>query len=298
MRITNNMVTDNLLNEIQQLNTQQSSLQTEVGSGLALSQPSDNPAAVGQVLQLQSQNTQLAQYGDNASRALSVSQASYSGLNSLMQVFDRASELAAEGGNQVDASDGPTLASEVDQLVQQATSVANSQLGSEYLYGGTATTTQPFTTTLNGQGQITGVTYAGNSSTAPIPLSSTTTLSPWTSGATNTGIGDFINTLASLRDALQSGDPNALATAQTNLNTAEGVLTGAVAETGAVQARIQSDQTQQQSEQTSIGSQISSLADADLPTTIVKLNQVQLAYQAALQTAGQVMNLSILNYIH
>src|SRR5476649_994300 len=117
MRITNNMVTNNLLNEIQQLNGQQTSLQAEVGTGLALTEPSDNPAAMGQVLQVESQNTQLAQYSTNADRALSVSQAYYSGLNSLMQVFDRASELATEGGNQVDASNGPTLASEVDQLV-------------------------------------------------------------------------------------------------------------------------------------------------------------------------------------
>ncbi len=298
MRITNNMVTNNLLSQIQQLNSQQSSLQTEVGSGLRITQPSDDPAAVGQVLNLESQNTQITQYGNNATRALSVSQASYSGLSSLMQVFNRASELAAEGGNGVDATNDPTLATEMDQLVQQATEVANSQLGSEYLYGGTAVTTAPFTTSLNGQGQIASVTYTGNSTQAKIPLSPTTSISPWTAGATNTGIGDFINTLASLRDALQAGDTAAIATATTSLNTSEDTLTSAVAETGAVQARILSDQTQQQAGLTEIASQISSLADADLPSTIVRLNQVQLAYQAALQTAGQVMQLSILNYIH
>jgi flagellar hook-associated protein 3 FlgL len=159
-------------------------------------------------------------------------------------------------------------------------------------------TTPPFTTSLNGQGQIASVAYAGNSSQAAIPLSGTTSISPWTPGATNTGIRDFINTLANLRDALQSGNTGALATATTNLNTSEDTLTSAVAETGAVQSRILSDQTQQQASLTEISSQISSLADADLPTTIVRLNQVQLAYQASLQTAGQVMQLSILNYIH
>jgi flagellar hook-associated protein 3 FlgL len=298
MRITNNMVTNNLLSQIQQLNAQQATLQGEVGSGLRISQPSDDPSAVGQVLNLESQNTQITQYGNNASRALSVSQASYSGLNSLMQVFNRASELAAEGGNGVDATNGPTLATEMDQLVQQATQVANSQLGSEYLYSGTAVTTAPFTTSLNSQGQIASVTYSGNSNQAAIPLSGTTSISPWTPGATNTGIRDFINTLANLRDALASGNTTALATATTSLNTSEDTLTSAVAETGAVQSRILSDQTQQQAGLTEIASQISSLADADLPTTIVHLNQVQLAYQAALQTAGQVMQLSILNYIH
>jgi flagellin-like hook-associated protein FlgL len=37
--------------------------------------------------------------------------------------------------------------------------------------------------------------------------------------------------------------------------------------------------------------------DADLPTTVVKLSQAQTAYQAALQSAVNVMQLSILNYL-
>ena len=43
---------------------------------------------------------------------------------------------------------------------------------------------------------------------------------------------------------------------------------------------------------------MSSVVDADLPTTITKLDQVQTAYQAALQSAVSTMQLSILNYIH
>ena len=58
MRITNNMVTNTILNELQQLDSQQSSLQTEVSSGLAVTQPSDNPAAFGQVVELESQSNQ------------------------------------------------------------------------------------------------------------------------------------------------------------------------------------------------------------------------------------------------
>lgn len=298
MRVTNNMVTNNLLSHLQQLNSQTASLQTEVSTGLRISQPSDDPAAVGQVLELQSQNNQLVQYGNNASRALNVSQASYSGLSSLVSLLDRASELGALGAGGQSSGTMQSYASEADQLVQQAVAVANSQLGSEYLYGGTATSTAPFTAATNSQGQITGVTYAGNSGTQPIPLSNTTSISPWTSGTTNASIGDFINQLVSLRDALQNGDTSALATANSGLSTSEDALTSAVAENGAVQGRIQSDQTQQQSGLTDIASQISSLTDADLPTTIVNLSQAQLAYQAAMQTASNVLQLSLLNYIH
>ena len=42
---------------------------------------------------------------------------------------------------------------------------------------------------------------------------------------------------------------------------------------------------------------VSNEASVDLPTTIVKLNQTQTAYQAALSSAAKVMNLSLLDYI-
>ena len=47
----------------------------------------------------------------------------------------------------------------------------------------------------------------------------------------------------------------------------------------------------------SLESLVSSEASVDLPTTIVKLNQAQTAYQAALSSAAKVMNLSLLDYI-
>ncbi len=64
-----------------------------------------------------------------------------------------------------------------------------------------------------------------------------------------------------------------------------------------MQARIQSVQTQQQSETTELNTLISNDTNADLPTTIVQLNQTQLAYQAALQSAASIMHISILNYL-
>jgi len=46
-----------------------------------------------------------------------------------------------------------------------------------------------------------------------------------------------------------------------------------------------------------ITTQTSNLTSADLATTLTKLDQTQTAYQAALESAAKIMNLSILNYI-
>jgi len=298
MRITNNMVTSGILNELNQLESQQSSLQTEVSTGLSLTQPSDNPTVFGQVIQLEGQNSQNNQYSANATQALNVANASYSGINSLQQIYDRASQLGTLGTGTLGSSAAASYASELDQLIQQSVQTVNGQLDGAYLYAGTATDTPPYTTTTDSNGQITAVSYVGNSMQTTIPVSTTANVAPGTSGTTNAGFADLINNMISLRDALTSGDSTAMNTANTALSGSDAVITDAVADNGAVQARIQAEQTQLQSASTQTDSLISGDTNADLPSTIVKLNQAQVAYQAALQTSASVMQMSLLNYIH
>ena len=71
----------------------------------------------------------------------------------------------------------------------------------------------------------------------------------------------------------------------------------ALADNGGVQTRIEASQAQQADRTTSVDQLISSETSADLPATIVKLNQTQTAYQAALQSAANIMRLSLLDYI-
>lgn len=297
MRITNNMVTNTMLSELQSLSSEQAQLQTEVSTGLAVTQPSDDPAGFGQVVNMESQSSRLTQFASNATQALNLANSSYSGLSSLTSIYDRATQLGTLGTSTNASTSDPAYATELGQLIQQTVTTANSQANGEYIYGGTATNTPPFTATTDASGNITGVTYVGNSNQSAIPLSSTSSVTVGTSGATNQGIADFINHLVALRDALTSGDSTALATANTALAGDDTNLTNAVAENGAVQSRIESEQTEQQAETTELNTQITNATGADLPTTIVKLNQAQLAYQAALQTAASVMHMSILNYI-
>jgi flagellar hook-associated protein 3 FlgL len=297
MRITNNMVTNSVLSELQQLDTQQSSLQAEVSSGLAVTQPSDNPAVFGQVIQEEGQSSQLAQYGKNASQALNLAQSSYSGLNSLTQIYDSATQIATSGTGTLGAGAASGYADELNQLIEQAVTVANSQYNGNYLYAGTAVDKPPFTTTTDSNGNITSVTYAGNAGQAAIPLSPTSSVVPTTSGATNSGLADMLNNMIAVRDAMNGGDTTAISQAATQLNSSEEVLSSAAADNGAVQLSIQSEQTQEQSASTELTSLMTSQTNADLPTTITQLDQTQLAYQAAMETAAKVLQLSITQYI-
>lgn len=297
MRIASNTVSEEIVAQIQRLGAQQAKWQSQVASGQRIAAPADDPAAAGRVLALQSEQRRVAQYQDNAARALQVSEASFSGLNSIKSVSDRASQIGTLGTGALNASQTQAYGAELNQLVEQVLQLANSKFGDDYLYAGTATAAPPFTATRDAGGHITSVAYVGNSDRAAIPLSETATVTPNTSGAINVGLGDFLNQLVALRDALNAGDPTAVGAAATAMAPAEDMLVSALAEHGGMQARIEANQSQQKDRGTDLEKLVSDEVDADLPSTVVKLTQSQTAYQAALQSAASIMNLSLLDYI-
>ncbi|MBX3738107.1 MAG: flagellar hook-associated protein FlgL [Candidatus Didemnitutus sp.] len=297
MRIASNTISDNIVRQIQNLGSQSARLQSQVASGQRITNPEDDPAAVSRVINLESERRSLAQFQRNADRALQVSQASYSGLQQIKKLSDRATEIGTLGTGTVSSEARTAYASEVDQLIEQAVQLGNTKFRNDYIFSGTAVDTAPFAATRDASGQVTGVTYAGNTEQSSVALSESSTVSPGTSAATNTGLGDFINHLVALRDSLRAGDTSAVQSAQSNLLNSEDLIVNSLSEHGAVQMRIEVNQTQQKDRVTNLEKLVSSEADGDLPSTIVKLNQNQVAYQAALQSASNIMKLSLLDYL-
>lgn len=297
MRITNNTVSEGIVDQIQNLGSKQAKLQTQVATGQRIFQPEDDPAAVGRVLDLQSEQRRIAQYQSNATRALQISQASFSGLQALKKISDRATEIGTLGSGAFNPSQTAAYATEVNQLIEQALQTANLRFGNDYLYAGTLVNTEPFVPTRDAQGNVTAVNYAGNTNQASISLSETATVTPNTNGATNLELRDFLRNLVDLRDALTNNDNTAIQAAQATLVGSEDGLVSALAEHGGIQARIEANQSQQQDRATDIEKLVSGETDVDLPTTIVKLTQTQTAYQAALQSAASIMRISLLDYI-
>lgn len=297
MRIASNTVNDSMVRQIQQLMGDQAKLQLQVSSGRRITQPEDDPAAVGRVLNFQTEQRQLAQYAHNASRALTLSQTSFSGLQGLKKVSDRAAELATLGTGALSLDSMRIYGNEVDQLLEQALQLGNSRSGGDYIYGGTAVDAAPFVATRDAAGKITSIVFNGNTDQSSIPLSEATTVSPSTSGTTNTGIGAFLTNLITLRDGLASTDIDAVRATQPDLLEAENMIIAAMADSGGMQTRIEAAQSQQKDRVMSLEQLVSNESSVDLPTTIVKLNQTQTAYQAALSSAAKVMNLSLLDYL-
>jgi flagellar hook-associated protein 3 FlgL len=283
--------------QLQQLFARQTQLQNEVATGQRITDPSDDPAALSRLLSLESQKQGIQQFVRNQGRAMQVSQSVFSSLSGLKTISDRAGELATLGSSETNSDSYSAYAAEVNQLIEEAVQDGNSRLGPDYLFGGTKTDAPPFEATRDASGNITSVTYNGAATSAEIQTSEGTLISPYTNGAVNQQLGDFVNNLVALRDALTNQDATAVQAAASSLHGSEDDLLVAISGVGAVQTRLEADGTQNSARFTDLETLISQDADADLAQTLVKFQQTQNAYQAALQSGAQVMHLSLLDYL-
>ncbi len=310
MRISSDMFTNTLVGQLNNLQTEQLQLQSQEATGQLIQNPSDNPAAAQQVLDLQAQNQSLAQFQTNISNLQTQATTSYDAMTSLQKVVSNASEIATEANGTVSQQQLDDYATQVGQLIQQAVQTANTQFNGEYLFGGTANSKPPFVATTNSSGQVTGVTYQGNTSVAESEIAPGVTVSAQTLGANTTGSGptglftdsrtgaDLFNHLIALQNALLSGNTSAISsTINPQITADDNNITTQVAGNASVQANLTAQASLATNRAAGITQQISNLADANLSQTLVSLSQTQTSYQAAMQSAGQIMGMSLLDYL-
>ena len=297
MRIPHNSFSGTLVSQLQSLTARQSALQNQVATGQRITDPSDDPAAIARVLRLQGEKREIQQFSRNNDRALNVSQSSFSAIEQLKHVSDRAGEMAVLGTGTTSQDAFRAYGAETDQMIEQALQTANVKYSGEHLFGGTKSDAPPFTATRNAAGRITAIAYAGAANGAEIRTSEGAKLSPFTSGAENQKLADFMNNLVGLRDALQSGSGAAVQAAQPALETSEDDFLVTMSGIGAKQTRLESDRSQNEARFVELEKLTSAETDADLASTVVKLTQAQTAYQAALQSGSKILEMSLLDYI-
>jgi len=302
-----------MLNQYNSLAAKQYTLQNEVSSGLAVQAPSDNPTAMENTLDYNAQKAAQNQYSANIGTLQSRANVIYGALQTLQTVSSRVGEIATSAGSATaSSSDLNNYADEVNKLIQQVVTAANTKDPStgQYLFGGTASGTAPYTTTTDANGNITSVTYNGNSSVNQTEIGAGQTTSVDIPGA-NTGSSgarglitdsqsgaDFLNHLIALRNDLQSGNTTSISgTDTTNLQKDENNIAYQVANNGVLQNQLTAASTFATNRVQSLDTMVSNVSSADLMQTMVQLNSAQTAYQAALESGAKIMQMSILNYL-
>ncbi len=312
MRISSSMFTDNLISQMNQLQSQQIKLQNQSTTGLKVSLPEDDPATMNQVLNLQSQASSNTQYQSNITQLQATATTTATAMNSLQTITEQAGEIATEAsGGTVSSSQLSTYATQVGSLIQEALQAANTKdSNGNYIFAGTNNNQAPFSAATDSSDDVTSVTYKGNTDVSDTQIGPGQTASAQVPGENPTGTGpaglladsrsgaDLFSHLISLQQNLLSSNTSAISSTDSpNLTKDENNIVSNIAANGVLQSTLETANTAATQLSTNITTQTSNLTSADLTTTLTELDQTQTAYQAAMESGEMIMNLSILDYI-
>ena len=145
MRITNQSILHNYLNNLNKNLANLSRYQDQMSSGKEVRRPSDDPFAVTRSMSLYTSLNQNAQYLRNIEDSLGWVDMTDSTLGHLGDIMHRLRELVVKGatGSLADA-DRNAIKDEVIQLVGQLAQIANTNYDGRYIFGGQDTTKPPF----------------------------------------------------------------------------------------------------------------------------------------------------------
>lgn len=137
MRVTNNMMTNQLLLNVNRNLEYMSKRQDELATGKKISVPSDDPVLASKVLARRTDLAELEQYDKNTRDALGWMEITEKAVEDNGNVLQRVRELTVQAANGVNAAeDTQKIAEEVLNLKEQLIANANSTYAGRYIFSG------------------------------------------------------------------------------------------------------------------------------------------------------------------
>ena len=325
MRITNNMLSQNLLSNLETSQNQMYDLQNQLSSGLKLTKPSDDPVGAEQAINYNSNIASVAQSQKNCTQALSFMNTTDGAMGNITSMVQQIRTLTVQAADDVNqGTPRLDIKTEVDQITQQLQTVANTQIGNKYIFGGTNTTTEPLASL--------GSAWTGNDDPINFNVGNNVAVNiavdgnklfeqaPGTTNADGTATKGLLATLSDLSNALAGKDPtgtaftddpttatnaltanqkiqNAISSALGNLDGNLDNITALRSDLGARVNRVTAISSQLDTTSTNLQQSLSNVQDADMAKTIMNFQNQQNVFNAALASGSQIIQQSLVNFM-
>jgi len=290
------MITEQFLANLQTLNQETEQTQEQISSGRTLNQPSDNPAELSDVLQLESSLGQVNQVSTNLSNVTSEVNTAESALESATSLLNQITSLGEQGADSnTSATVRSGLSQQVEQSLSELVSITQTQYDGQYVFSGDDTAQASYQLDLssgNGVDQLitspstrliqdaTGVTFAV-SQTAQQIFDDRNTDGSYASD-------NIFAAVNNLRLALANNDQTGIDNALTSLQSGQNHLSAALQFYGGVQDQLSNATDVAQKFQLQDQTAISQETGTNMAQAAVTLTQEQTSMQAALQAEASL----------
>lgn len=289
MRITNAVINDRLLRNIQAQNQALAEATQQVATGIRHEHLSDDPVAGAAILRADRGIRAVAQYRRSVTSVQTRLDAEESTLDTMTDVLGRAKEIGmGQGGDNANPSTRAAAATEVQALIDQMISMGNLRVGNEYVFGGTEIGAPPF--------QANG-TYVGTALGRQAEIGANVTVDTVHSGQQLMVDSGVLSSLKALHDALVGGDAATVRGTLAGLDNAYSATQSNLAEVGARTRALDGTAAQLEALNTSYTNERAANANIPIEEATLHLAEVQTALQAAFLSTSKILNTSLTEYL-
>lgn len=159
MRITQSMLSNNMLRNLTSSYNKMGKLQEQLSSGKKVNRPSDDPVVVMKGMGYRMQVDKVATYQKNLGEVNNWLDSSDDALDGVGQVLHRAKELVTNAANTgtMTPEDRGKIKIELEQLQKQIQDLANTKVGDKYIFSGTMTDKPLYNNATDNNGDVIGI---------------------------------------------------------------------------------------------------------------------------------------------
>jgi flagellar hook-associated protein 3 FlgL len=302
MRITNNMLINNMMQSLSGNLMRTQKYFNQLASGKKISLPSDDPIVASKALKLRTDVSEIAQYKrntDDATAWMDITEATMSQMTDLVHRMKEITNQAANGTNTDE--DLLKIREEASELRSQLISLGNATYAGRYIFSGYKTDKPllnddgTYNIDVNNSEQIRFEIGIGDNININVPGSDL--FNRTIVGASAGTKSEFVDTFDKVIAAMDSDDKSELSKLLGDLDDELGNLLRVRAGLGARMNRVELAAGRLEDDNVNFTKLMSKNEDVDIAEAIMKLQNEENVYRASLATGARVIQPSLVDFL-
>ncbi|RHW39937.1 flagellar hook-associated protein FlgL [Lysinibacillus yapensis] len=290
MRVTQSMLSNNLLRNLSNSYAKLGKVQEQINTGKKVTRPSDDPVVAMKGIALRTQLNNVEQYSRNIGEAHNWLDTTDDTLDKVNSALQRANELMVQASSDTyTATDRNSINSELQQLRAHIQDLANTQIGERYIFSGTKTTTAPFA-----DGKFAAVDEAFEK---PIEIEVFDGISMKINTTPIKLFNEIDQMFKDIDGSINSSSGEQLSKHISTIQDRMNKLTNTRADIGARQNRVELMDSRLQSQEIIATKRMSENEDVDYEKAIVQMTTQESIHRAALSVGASIIQPTLVDFL-
>lgn len=300
MRVTQSMLSSNMLRNLNNSYSKMGKLQEQLTSGSKINRPSDDPVAAIKGMGFRTDLNKVEQFTRNMNEVYTWLDSTDDALTQVGEALNRVKELVVQAANDTNtAEDREKIKTEIDQIREQLQDLGNTKVADKYIFSGTKTHSPLFNegvlnTDVN-ENNVNMEVFDGIQLNVNTPGSEmfkqidevmakiSTALTPGEETNNGSDIGDLLGGIADGTDD--------------TLSEVQNLVLEMRAEVGAKQNRADMMADRLSTHEINVTKQMSNNEDVDYAETITEMVTTESIHQAALSVGARIIQQTLVDFI-